>query len=71
MRADEGVANFVSDPFPEERENDRCRQISLPAGLILRGVANYDLPDCLRLTVGPEDANRRVADALAEFMRQT
>ena len=42
--------------------------ISSPArGLILRGVANYGLPRCLRLTVGSEAANRAVVAALAEF----
>jgi len=39
-------------------------------GLILRGVANYGLPDALRLTVGPEDANRLVVAALKEFIGQ-
>ena len=37
-------------------------------GLILRGVASYGLPDCLRLTVGTEEANRPVVAALREFM---
>ena len=37
-------------------------------GLILRPVANYGLPDCLRLTVGTEEANRRVVKALREFL---
>ena len=31
---------------------------SAARGLILRGVAAYGLPHCLRLTVGSEDANR-------------
>jgi histidinol-phosphate/aromatic aminotransferase/cobyric acid decarboxylase-like protein len=39
-------------------------------GLILRAVANYDLPDALRLTVGPEEANRLVVESLKEFMGQ-
>ena len=38
-------------------------------GFILRAVAAYGLPDCLRLTVGGEEANRGVVAALAEFMR--
>ena len=37
-------------------------------GLSLRGVAGYGLPHCLRLTVGTEDANRRVVAALGEFL---
>jgi histidinol-phosphate aminotransferase len=38
-------------------------------GLILRGVAAYGLPDSLRLTIGPEAANRAVVAALADFAR--
>jgi histidinol-phosphate aminotransferase len=33
----------------------------------VRGVASYGLPDCLRVTVGTEDQNRAVIDALSEF----
>jgi histidinol-phosphate aminotransferase len=37
-------------------------------GLLLRRVEAYGLPDCLRLTVGTEEANRLVVAALGEFM---
>jgi histidinol-phosphate aminotransferase len=40
-------------------------------GLILRGVASYGLADCLRLTIGPADANRKVTAALTEFMARS
>ncbi len=38
-------------------------------GYILRAVSAYGLPQCLRLTVGDEEANRGVVEALAEFVR--
>ena len=38
-------------------------------GFILRAVGAYGLPDCLRLTVGGEEANRGVVAALTEFVR--
>ena len=38
-------------------------------GYILRSVAAYGLPQCLRLTVGSEEANRGVVEALADFAR--
>jgi|SRR5208282_3688591 len=38
-------------------------------GFILRSVRAYGLPNCLRLTVGNEEANRGVVAALAEFTR--
>ncbi len=37
-------------------------------GLIVRGVANYGLPDHLRITIGLEEHNRAVAVALAELL---
>jgi len=38
-------------------------------GLLTRRVLNYGLPDHLRITIGLEDHNRAVSDALADFMR--
>lgn len=38
-------------------------------GYIVRGVANYGLPDHLRITIGLEEHNRAVVDALAEFLK--
>jgi histidinol-phosphate aminotransferase len=37
-------------------------------GVILRGVANYGLPDCLRMTVGTEEQNRLAVSLLRQFM---
>ncbi len=37
-------------------------------GFVLRAMGAYGLPDCLRLTVGDEEANHGVVAALAEFM---
>jgi len=72
LRVDDSVANFVLIHFPQAKSKtaaDADRFLSR-RGLILRPLGNYGLPDCLRLTVGPEDANRKVAAALADFMRQ-
>ena len=70
LRVDDSVANFILIHFPSGAHSAASADaFLLKRGLILRGVANYGLPDCLRLTVGPEDANRHVAAALEEFMR--
>jgi len=37
-------------------------------GLIVRGVANYGLPDHVRITIGLEEHNRALIDGLAEFL---
>ena len=36
-------------------------------GIIVRGMAAYDLPHCLRITVGTAEECTLVADALATF----
>jgi histidinol-phosphate aminotransferase len=36
-------------------------------GIIVRRVAGYKLPHCLRITVGDEASCRRVAHAVAQF----
>jgi len=70
LDVDDSVCNFILIRFPREKGKtaEDADRFLCERGLILRGVANYGLPDCLRLTIGPEDANRKVATALAEFM---
>ena len=69
LRVDDSAANFVLIHFPQGAKDAKAADAFLSArGLILRAVINYKLPDCLRLTVGPADANQLVAAALKEFM---
>jgi histidinol-phosphate aminotransferase len=66
---DDSVANFILIHFGKKKgrtAHDADRFLSA-RGLILRGVAAYGLPDSLRLTIGPESANRAVIAALADF----
>jgi len=64
------VANFLIIHFPNEKGKTAkdADAFLMKRGLILRAVTSYGLPDCLRLTVGTEEANRLVVAALAEFM---
>ena len=70
LRADDSVANFVLIHFPKEGPHSRAKADAFlnARGIILRPVGAYGLPDCLRLTVGPEEANRLTVAALSEFM---
>ena len=70
LRVDDSVGNFLLIHFePGGKHTARDADAFLgQRGLILRGLANYDMPNCMRLTIGDEAANRRVAAALAEFM---
>jgi histidinol-phosphate aminotransferase len=64
------VANFVLIHFPaaKGRTAEEADAFLTKRGLILRRVAAYHLPHCLRMTVGSEEANRLVVKALAEFL---
>src|SRR5712671_4743182 len=64
------VANFVLIHFsatPGKTAAEADAFLSA-RGLILRRVVAYHLPNCLRMTVGGEEANRLVVTALTEFL---
>lgn len=63
------VGNFVLLGFGDGATAKGADAFLSARGFILRAVGAYGLPDCLRLTVGLEEANRGVVSALAEFMR--
>ena len=64
-------ANFVLVRFPHApgRTATQAYDFLAERGLIVRGVANYGLPDCLRITIGLEEHNRAVVDLLADFLK--
>lgn len=69
LRVDDSVANFVLIHFPQGKKDAKAADAFLmKRGLILRGVGSYNLPDCLRLTVGTEEQNRLVVAALRDFL---
>lgn len=63
--------NFVLVEFPKApgRTAAEAEAFLAARGLIVRGVANYGLPDHIRITIGLEEHNRALADALADFLR--
>ncbi len=70
LRVDEGEGNFLLIHFPSSQCAESADTFLTRRGFILRAVANYGLPHCLRLTIGSQEANRGVAAALGDFMRQ-
>ncbi|MEI9929061.1 MAG: histidinol-phosphate transaminase [Rhizomicrobium sp.] len=70
LKVEDSVANFVLIQFEDEKRAADADQFLSARGLILRSVAAYGLPHCLRLTVGSEDANRRIVNTLREFLKQ-
>jgi histidinol-phosphate aminotransferase len=65
--SDTSLANFVLARFADTAEAEACDAYLRDQGLIVRRVASYKLPHCLRITVGDESACRRVAHAVAQF----
>jgi len=64
------VGNFVLVHFPETPGMTAADADAFltKQGLIVRPVVPYGLPNALRITIGLEADNRRIADALGEFM---
>ena len=71
LTVDDSATNFLLIHFPPGQKDANAADAFLSErGLILRGLANYQLPDCLRLTIGPAEANQLVVDALRDFVGQ-
>ena len=64
------AANFVLIHFPETKGRTArdADAFLTKRGLILRQVGVYKLPNALRMSVGTEEANRLVVQALKEFL---
>jgi histidinol-phosphate aminotransferase len=65
--SDVSCANFVLARFGDAAEANACDEHLRGEGIIVRRVAGYKLPHCLRITVGDEASCRRVAHAVATF----
>lgn len=65
--SDTSRTNFILARFADAAEAEACDGHLKSQGLIVRRVASYGLPHCLRITVGDEESCRRVARAVAEF----
>jgi histidinol-phosphate aminotransferase len=65
------AANFVLVGFPRTpgRTAAEAEAFLAARGLIVRGVTGYGLPHHLRMTIGLEEHNRSVFEALSAFMK--
>ncbi|MBZ9859398.1 histidinol-phosphate transaminase [Mesorhizobium sp. CA12] len=71
LRVTPSVGNFVLIHFPDgEKHSAAAADDYLSArGYILRRVTGYGFPNALRMSVGTEEANRGVIDALTTFLK--
>ena len=65
--SDTSTANFILARFADKEEAEACDEYLKSQGIIVRRVAGYGLPNCLRITVGDEAGCRRVAHAIGQF----
>lgn len=64
--------NFICIGIPRTGADPRAGEVFqalLRQGVIVRPVANYQMPDHLRVTIGLPDENQRFLDALAQALR--
>nr|WP_133769972.1 histidinol-phosphate transaminase [Enterovirga rhinocerotis] len=71
LKVTPSVGNFILIHFPETagRTAQDADAFLLKRGLVMRAVKAYELPHCLRMTIGSAEANERVIEALRDFMR--
>ncbi len=70
LKVTPSVGNFVLMHFPDEPGKSAADADAFLSarGLVLRRVSAYGLPNALRMTVGAEEPNRLVVEALTEFV---
>jgi histidinol-phosphate aminotransferase len=68
--SDQAFGNFILTRFGSEIQADKAEAALRMAGILVRKVKGYRLPDCLRITVGDEEACRLVVDVMTKFMKE-
>lgn len=68
IASDPSHGNFICARFPDAATAQAADEALRKRGLIVRDVQGYNLPGCLRITIGDETATRAVADTLTQFM---
>ena len=64
---DPSFANFVLARFPSPGDASACDAHLRSRGILVRRMERYKLPNCLRITVGGEEACSAVVEAMTEF----
>jgi histidinol-phosphate aminotransferase len=61
--------NFILVDFKSEEKANAANDYLMQEGIIPRKVVNYDLPSCLRITIGLAEENQTVVNVLEQFLR--
>lgn len=68
LKVTPSATNFLLVHFADASAASAANAFLLGEGIIARDVAAYGLPQCLRFTVGTEDENSAVIEALSRFV---
>ena len=66
--SDKSCANFILARFKGSAEASACYKFLSNEGVLVRQVSNYNLPNCLRITIGDEVACKRVYESIRSFL---
>lgn len=67
VKVDESFANFLLARFATPDEAQECDHWLRKEGIIVRRMEKYQLPKCLRISIGSENACRKLANSVAAF----
>jgi histidinol-phosphate aminotransferase len=62
------AGNFILARFPDKARADAAYEFLMSRGIIARLMGGYGLPESIRITVGLEEENRALVEALAEHL---
>jgi histidinol-phosphate aminotransferase len=69
LRSDDSAGNFILIHFADAQSAKDADAFLLENGIALRPVGAYGLSQCLRMTVGLEEASRAAVAVIANFLR--
>jgi len=67
IKAYPSVANFILLDFGDVETCKKANELLLESGIILREMAGYHLPNCLRMTIGGDDENLKLLAVLKKI----
>ena len=70
IESDESSANFLLARFKDAPQAHKCDSWLRKDGIIVRRMDGYQLPNCLRISIGSESACRAAAESAAAFMNR-
>jgi histidinol-phosphate aminotransferase len=57
-------ANFIMTVWPSAEEAGQIEEALLRAGVIVRPVVQFGLPNCIRITIGADEENQMLVEAM-------